>query len=170
MKKPLISVILPYYKKIRFIFRTLKSIQNQNYKNLELIFVYDDDDKKDLKKIKPYLKKFKKSLIYENKKNKGVSISRNIGIKLAKGKYIAFIDADDVWKPNKLKYQIKQMINCKADFSYTGYNIIDEKNNLKSKRNISSSLNYNDLLKSCEIGLSTVVVKKKFCQKNVFQD
>ena len=76
----LVSVILPYYKKINFIKQTINSILNQNYKNLEIILVYDDEDKKDLKKIKKIIKNKKKIKLYINKKNIGAGHSRNKGI------------------------------------------------------------------------------------------
>ena len=96
MKKPLVSIILPYFKKKKFIKKTISSIINQKYKKLELILVYDDEDKSDLSYIKKILSKLKNKKIIDNKINYGVSKSRNIGINFAKGEYVAFIDADDI--------------------------------------------------------------------------
>ncbi len=92
----LVSIIIPYFKKKKFIKKTINSIFNQSYKNLELILVYDDENKKDLFFIKKILSKFKNKKIIVNKKNYGVSKSRNIAINFVKGKYVAFIDADDM--------------------------------------------------------------------------
>ena len=97
-KKPLISIVITYYKKKDFIKKTLESILNQTYKNYEVIFVYDQEEKKDLEFIKKLLLKFKNLKLIINKKNFGVSKSRNIAIKHVKGKYLAFIDSDDLWK------------------------------------------------------------------------
>ena len=97
-KKPLISVIITYYKKKSFIKKTLKSIFDQTYKNFEVIFVFDDEDTSDIEYIKLLLVKFKKKKIIINKKNLGVAKSRNLAIRHSKGIYLAFIDADDVWK------------------------------------------------------------------------
>ena len=83
-KKPLISVIITYYKKISFIKSTLQSIYNQTYKNYEIIFVYDQAEKKDLRYIKKILSKFKKKRVIINNKNLGVAKSRNIAIHHAK--------------------------------------------------------------------------------------
>src|SRR6056300_1422137 len=96
--KNLISIIIPYYKKKKFISKTLKSILNQTYKNFEIIIIYDDIDFTELFYIKKLIKNNKKIKIIINKKNLGVSKSRNIGIKHSRGTYIAFIDSDDKWK------------------------------------------------------------------------
>ena len=95
-KEPFVFIIINYYKKKFFLKETLQSILNQSYKNYEIIFVFDDEDKKDLKFVKQNLSKFKKKLIVN--KNLGVAKSRNIALKNSKGSYIAFIDADDLWK------------------------------------------------------------------------
>ena len=82
---------------------------SQSYKNYELIFVYDDEDKKDIKFINNILRKIKRKQILINKKNLGVAKSRNIAIKKSKGSYLAFIDSDDIWKKNKLLTQLNFM-------------------------------------------------------------
>ena len=100
-----LSIILPYYKKKKFIKETLSSIINQSFKKHELIIIYDQKNLNDLDYIKKILKKKIKYRIIINNKNLGVGRSRNIGIKKSKSKYIAFCDADDVWhKKKKLKY------------------------------------------------------------------
>ncbi len=170
MTKPLISIIITYYKKKNFILKTFKTIKNQTYKNYELIFVYDDEDLTDLKYIKKYIATFKKHKIIVNKKNYGVARSRNIAIKSAKGKYLAFIDSDDMWSSKKLITQLKFMYYSKADISYTAYKVIDKKDKILGIRNVSKEINYKKLSKYCEIGLSTVIIKKKFFKKNKFPE
>ncbi len=164
----LVSIIIPYYKKKVFFNRTIKSILRQGYSNYEVILIYDDPNKKDLNFIKKVLKKIKKKIIIINKINLGAGNSRNTGIKIAKGKFIAFIDADDIWHRNKLQKQIKFMKDRKCDFSYTGYSIINEKNifikNIKAKKFI----NYSSLIKSCDIGLSTVILKSSLLRFGKF--
>ena len=160
----LVSVILPYYKKIDFIKKTIKSILNQKYKNFEIILIYDDNDKKELKIIKKIIKNNKKVKIFVNKKNIGAGLSRNRGISLSKGKYIAFIDADDTWERSKLNLQINYMEKNNIKFTHTSYKVI-EKNKVVGIRKARNFLSYEELLKSCDIGLSTVVINKKIITK-----
>ena len=126
----LVSIIIPYFKKKKFIKQTINSIFKQTYKKYEIIIIYDDKDLTDLPYLKKVVKKIKKKKIVINKKNYGAGISRNIGIKNAHGKFIAFLDADDVWNKNKLKEQIKFMKKKKVNFSYTSYSIVNENNRI----------------------------------------
>ena len=166
--QPLISIIIPFYKKKEYIAQTINSIIKQSYKNFELILIYDDPDKSDLKYVKKILKNIKRKKIIINNNNMGAGLSRNLGILKAKGKYISFIDSDDIWKKDKLKNQLSFMLNNKIEFCFTSYSIINKKNSIikfiKAKKNID----YQDLIKSCDIGLSTVMLKKKLLKKIKF--
>ena len=167
-KKPMISIIISYYKKKKFIERTIQSILNQTFKDYELIFVYDDEDITDLNLIRRILSRFKKKKIIINKKNLGVAKCRNIAIKNSQGNYLAFIDADDIWKKNKLSVQLKFMNKNKLLFSFTSYSIIDQKNNLIKTRKVLKDANYKNLYRSNSIGLSTVMINKKLKPKLKF--
>jgi len=166
MKK--VSVIIPYFKKKNYIKQTLISVLNQSYKNFEVILIYDDEDKSDLKYLKNLFNKSKKIKFLINKKNKGAGLSRNNGIKISKGYYLAFIDADDLWKKNKLKYQINFMEKNNIKFTHTSYKIINTENNIIKNMKATKELSYNDLMKSCDIGLSTVIIKKTLVKKFKF--
>lgn len=164
---PLVSIILPYYKKINFFKNTYKSIKNQSYKNFELIIIYDDQDLKDYNKILEIIKKDQKVKIFLNKKNLGAGLSRNFGIKKAQGKYIAFIDADDLWSKEKLKKQILFMKKNDYKFTCCNYSKKFKKNiiiDIKPKKKIS----YSDLITNCQIGLSTVVIEKDLVNNKLF--
>lgn len=162
-----VSVIVPYFKKKQYIHQTIKSIKLQTHKNLDIIIIYDDEDHNELEIIKNISNKDKRIRVIVNKKNLGAGLSRNIGISKAKGKYIAFIDSDDVWKKNKVEYQLKYMIKKNLDISHTSYEILS-KNKKKKKLKAKTFRNYTQLLPSCDIGLSTVMMKKelisKFCK------
>lgn len=166
--KPLISIIIPFYKKKKYISQTINSIIKQSYKNFELILIYDDPDKSDLKYVKKILKKIKRKKIIINNVNIGAGLSRNLGILKAKGKYISFIDSDDIWKKDKLKNQLLFMLDNNIEFCFTSYSIINKKNVIikfiKAKKNIE----YKNLIKSCDIGLSTVMLKKKLLKDTKF--
>ena len=163
----LVSIILPYYKKKKFIKKSIGSILSQSYKKFELIIIYDDEDHEDLKFIKKLIKKDKRIKFIINNKNIGAGLSRNKGIKFSKGNYICFIDADDKWKNNKLEKQIQFMKANNYLISHTSYKIINEKNNVIGFRQARTFKNLNELLKSCDIGLSTVILKKKILRKNI---
>ena len=166
--KPLISIIIPFYQKKNYIEQTIKSIVKQSQKNFELILVYDDPDKSDLPYVLKVLKDIKRKTIIINKKNIGAGPSRNIAILKAKGEFIAFIDADDVWKKHKLKNQLLFMLNNKIKFSFTSYSIINKKNTIIKFIKAKRTIGYDDLIKSCDIGLSTVMIKKDLLKKNKF--
>ena len=162
----LVSVIIPYFKKKNFIKKTINSIKNQTYKNLEIIIIYDDEDQSDLKFIKKLKNADDRIKIIDNKKSFGAGRSRNIGINMSKGKFIAFLDADDLWKKNKIELQLKYMIRNNLEISHTNYEILNpQKKNLKiMKAKVID--NYKNLLFSCDIGLSTVMLRKKLISKN----
>jgi len=168
MKKKLVDVIIPYYKKKKIVVKTVNSILNQSFTSLRVILIYDDTDLHDYYFLK---KKFKNKIrILINNKNLGVGFSRNIGIRFSNSKYIAFCDADDIWKKNKLDKQIKYMKSNNLDFLHSSYYIINEQNQRIGKMSIKKNLSYQDLLKSCDIGLSTVVVKRKILKKKLFKN
>ena len=156
----LVSIIIPYYKKREYITATIHSVLKQTYKNIEVIIIYDDQLKKDLKFIKSLVSLDKRIALIINKKSLGAGLSRNNGIKKSKGKYISFIDADDIWEKNKLELQIKHMKKKNYLISHTSYKIIDKENNILNSRIARDFNNISELLKSCDIGLSSVVAKK----------
>ena len=162
----LISVIIPYYKKKEYIISSINSVLNQTYKNLEIIIIYDDLNKEDLNLLKKIKKKDKRIKIYINKKNLGAGRSRNKGIKLSKGIFVAFLDSDDLWKKNKLKKQIFFMKKNGINASHTSYTIINSNNKIIGSRN-AKDMSYKQLLKSCDIGLSTVVLKKEIITSKI---
>ena len=163
-----ISIIIPYYRKKKYFQETIKSILNQTYKNYEVIVIYDDTCLDELEFVKNNLKRIKIKKLIINNKNYGAGLSRNRGIIKASGTYLAFCDADDIWKKNKLNTQLEFMTKNNLEISYTNYFIINEKSKIIGKFNTLRKLNYNDLLKSCDIGLSTIILNKKFFYNNKF--
>ena len=125
-KKNFISIIIPYHKKRIFFKETIESINKQSFKNFEVIIIYDDTDKTELDYVKKIIRnlKFKKKLIINNKII-GAGLSRNKGIRVSKGEYIAFCDADDLWNKDKLKIQLSFMKKENILFSHSNYSIID---------------------------------------------
>ena len=156
----LISVIVPYFKKKKFIKKTINSILSQTYKNLEIIIVYDDVNRTDLEFINNIRETDDRIKLIINKKTLGAGRSRNIGIKKAKGKYIAFLDADDLWKKNKIKLQLNYMIKNNLEISHTDYEILSINKQKKKIIKAKTFEDYKKLLTSCDIGLSTVMMNR----------
>ena len=161
-----ISVIMAYFDKKKYVENSIDSVLNQSHKDLELLIIYDDESKKDLKFLQILSKKDKRIKLIINEKNLGAGESRNKGIKLSKSNFISFIDSDDLWDIDKLKIQINFMIKNGLSISHTSYKIIDKLNYKIGSRKSIANLNYEDLLKSCDIGLSTVMMKKNLIDDN----
>ena len=161
----LVSVIIPYYKKRNFVRETIDSVINQTYDNFEILIIYDDTNLNDLEFLQEISKLDNRIKIINNKKRLGAGLSRNIGIEQSNGRYVAFIDADDTWLPDKLKDQISFMKKKNYQISHTSYFIIDEKKRVVGQRNARDLLSIDEVLKSCDIGLSTVIIEKKIIIK-----
>ena len=162
----LVSIIIPYYKKKKYIELAINSVIHQTYRNFELIIVYDDENKEDLIILKKIIKKDKRIKLYINKKNLGAGRSRNKGIKLSKGSLIAFLDSDDLWIKDKLEKQIFFMKKNAIDISHTSYQIINSHNKIIGSRR-ARDMNHKLLLNSCDIGLSTVILNKKIITNKI---
>ncbi|MDC7286907.1 glycosyltransferase [Blautia schinkii] len=123
----LVSIIMPSYNTAQYIAETIQWVINQTYQNWELIIVDDcstDDTDIVVEKIKdPRIKYIK------NERNSGAAVSRNRALRIANGRWVAFLDSDDLWKPEKLEKQIRFMTKKKCYFSYTDYEEIDADGN-----------------------------------------
>lgn len=162
------SVIMPYYKKKEFFQEAYYSALSQNIKNLEIIIIYDDIDRSDVKFLKKIINNRKNTKLIVNKRKLGAGLSRNIGIKNAKGKYICFLDCDDIWKKNKLSYQLNFMERNCIDFTHTSYSVINQTGQFLYNLIAKQELTYKDLIQSCDIALSTVVLKKSIFKNYKF--
>ncbi len=156
----LASIIMPYFKKKKYFKSSYYSALNQNIKNKEIIIVYDDEDKSEINYLNSIINQRKNTILIINKKNYGVGISRNIGINRAKGKYICFLDCDDIWKKNKLKWQINYMKENNLAFTHSAYSIINEAGKILYSIKVKKELKHSDLIKSCDLALSTVIIKR----------
>ena len=160
MSDLIVSIIMPYYKKDKYVYETVESILNQTFQNFELIIVDDERTNQSSKIMEKLKHKDIRIIIIENENNLGAGLSRNKAVRLSRGDYLAFCDCDDIWKKTKLETQLKFMKDTKVDFSHTSYDIINEKGKVIGTRNADKETRFIDLVKSCDIGLSTVVMKK----------
>ncbi|WP_078578986.1 glycosyltransferase family 2 protein [Salipaludibacillus agaradhaerens] len=160
--QPLVSVITPTYNSEKFVHKTIESVIKQTYGNWEMIIVDDasTDHTKDI--IKKYLSSDTRITLISLEENKGAAFARNKAIDNSCGRFIAFLDSDDQWLPEKLEWQIKKMLETNVAFSYTGYVVVNENEEIIGEENIKSSmLSYKELLKHNDIGCLTVVLDKR---------
>ena len=123
----LVSIIMPSYNTASFIAKSIQSILAQSYKDWELIIVDDCSTDNTDEVVKPYLSD-ERIKYFMNEKNSGAAVSRNRALREAKGKWIAFLDSDDLWMPEKLEKQVSFMEKNGYHFSYTNYAEIDSEN------------------------------------------
>ena len=154
----LISIIMPTYNCGKFIGRTIDSVQLQTYKCWELIIVYDKSNDNTKEIVTEYMKNDSRIFYHLLDENSGAAIARTEAMKLAKGEYMAFLDSDDIWLPEKLERQIAFMEDNNYAFSCTAYEQIDEDDNLLGKTiKTVKKTDYNRLLLDCPVGNSTVM-------------
>lgn len=162
----LVSIITPTYNSEQFISKTIESVLVQSYTNWELILIDDCSIDDTALIINEFVKKDERIKFIQNSTNSGPAISRNKGIKLAKGKYIAFLDSDDLWMDNKLEKQIDFMSVNKYYFTFSFYSQINEKGVfLKNIDNFPMKVSYKSTLKSNKIGCLTAVYDADFFGK-----
>lgn len=158
IKKDLVSIVIPVYNAARFLGDTIQTIQNQTYTNWEAIFVDDCSTDNSVAIIKKHQTKDERIKLYQNKTNSHAALTRNIGIDEAKGRYIAFLDADDLWEPTKLEKQITFMQQKQCEFSFTGYEFANENGEPNGKKvAMPASLSYKQALRNTIIWTTTVM-------------
>lgn len=168
---PAVSVITPSYKSKKFIYETLNSIRNQSYSDFEVIVVDDASPDNSADYISSVLPDERFKLI-RLERNVGAAEARNVGLRAAKGRYIAFLDADDLWFPRKLEKQLEFMREKDAAFSFTAYEVISEAGELmRDCIPVPGTINKNQYLGNTIIGCLTVMVdRSKFMQKVLMPD
>lgn len=122
----LVSIITPCWNCVAYVTKTIQSVQEQTYRNWELIIVDDCSTDNSDQIIKPLLELDSRIRLLKNPKNMGAAMSRNYALREAKGRWIAFLDADDLWAPDKLEKQLEFMVSGGYHFSYTAYKEIDD--------------------------------------------
>ncbi len=157
--KNLVSIVTPVYNAEKFIEEAIDSVQAQTHDNWELLLIDDCSSDKSVELIKKRANKDKRIKLFKNKTNSGAAKSRNVGTTNAKGRYVAFLDADDLWHKDKLKKQLKFMDDQDSSFSYTDYEFADESGKPNGNRvSVPKQINYQQCLKNPIIWTSTVMV------------
>lgn len=153
----LVSIVTPSYNSSGYIEKTILSVINQNYKNWELIIVDDCSSDYSVQIITRYLSQDERIKLICLEKNSGAAVARNQGIEEARGRFIAFLDSDDSWHPEKLSKQVDFMLKNDYAFTYTQYHQVNENGDLVGELYFPIRVNYHNLLKTCVIGCLTAM-------------
>lgn len=157
-----VSVITPSYNSADFISETIESVQSQTYTNWEMIIVDDCSKDQSVKLIEAKQSEDERIKLIKLLRNGGPAYARNQAILAADGRYLAFLDSDDQWHPQKLEKQILFMHQNGYSFSYTAYRIMQEEGNpTEVVFHMPSQITYKDLLKNTAIGTLTVVLNQE---------
>ena len=170
---PLVSIIMNCYNGETYLADAIKSILSQTYKNYEVIFWNNRTQDNSSFIYKSF--KDKRLKYYYAKKHTSLYRARNLAIKKAKGKLIAFLDTDDIWLKDKLSSQIEKFKNKKVNLVYSNYYILNQVTGLKKiayKNKLPKGVIYEELLKNYFLGIGTVLIKKDILikRKNFFNE
>lgn len=163
----LVSVITPAYNCERYIEECISSVLNQTYQKWEMIIVNDNSTDNTRQIVERYLKTDPRIKLYNQKVNMGAAAARNKGIELAEGRFVAFLDSDDMWKPQKLELQIPFMLENNYGFTFTAYESMKGIN--KKVFKVPLKLSYDDYLKNTIIGCLTVVMDREIIGEIKFE-
>ena len=165
-----VSIIMPVYNSEKFLINTLESVINQTYKEWELILVDDCSNDKSKEIIQKFMKYDKRVKYYKLDENSGAAIARNYALKKSIGRFIAYLDADDLWINDKLEKQIQFMLDNSYGFTCTDYEVIDENGNSKNKIvNMPKKINYNLFLRNTIIQTVGVMVDTEKISKELLK-
>lgn len=165
IRNTLVSVIIPFFNRPKEIKTAIKTVLNQTHKNLEIILV-NDNSTENIESIRKIAKETKEIILIDLKQNVGPAGARNEGIKIAKGEYIAFLDSDDEFLPDKIEKQLREMLITNAVMSHTSY----IRRMLGEEKVVNSGIDNGDvrrkLIYSCQIATPTVMLKTSYIKKN----
>ena len=158
---PLVSIIMPCYNAERFIAQSIESVMAQTFASWELLITDDGSTDRSVDVVKKYCAKDKRINLLESKEHHGIAVTRNMSIQRAKGRFIAFLDSDDIWKSDKLERQIGFMFEHDVAFTYSSYEVIDEQGNLKKNVPDAGVMNYRKYLRNTIICCGTVMLDRE---------
>ncbi|HET9886333.1 MAG TPA: glycosyltransferase family 2 protein [bacterium] len=161
---PVVSIITPAHNSERFLSETIRSVLAQTFSNWEMIIVDDvsTDSTPDL--ARGFAEEDSRIRVVRLPSSAGAGGARNAGMDAARGRYLAFLDSDDLWLPQKLEVQVEIMRSTGVAFTYAGYRMIDENGTIVGRPiRAPDSMNYRQLLKNTAIGCLTVMLDRKVC-------
>jgi teichuronic acid biosynthesis glycosyltransferase TuaG len=166
MKLTLVSIITPCLNAQKYLDKMISSVISQTYKNWELIIVDDFSNDDSVKIVKKFLNQCPRIKLLRLSKRSGTASARNEGINFAEGRYLTFLDADDYWGDNFLKYSVKNINN--NSFIYSDLNFVDEAGKFIDKISSIPKVNYNGILKGTPISCLTAFIDLKKIGKKLF--
>lgn len=152
-----VTIITPLYNCSEFLDETLNSVLVQTYQNWEVIMVDDCSSDNSVLIAQEFVEKDHRIKLIQLEKNSGAAVARNKAIEAATGRFIAFLDSDDLWMPNKLEKQVQFMLDQNIAFSFSAYEKIDEKGVPFDIVSVPEKINYKQLLKTNVIGCLTAM-------------
>lgn len=160
-----VSVIIPFYSNFTWLNEAVESVLEQTMNNYEIILINDGSPENDTE----FLKAYENKIIYLKTTNRGAAAARNLGIENARGEYIAFLDSDDLWRPEKLELQLEYMKYNNVIWSHTGYELFNSKNG-KILKVIDPFHFSGDVfirsLTSSPIATPCIMIRREFLTKN----
>lgn len=167
---PAVSVVMPAHNAVRFLDEAVQSVRAQTFVSWELLIVNDRSSDATLKKAQAWSKLDPRILVFDNlKEPPGAASARNTAIECARGRFIAFLDSDDVWLPRKLEIQLNSLSDPAVVLVYSAYQVMNEQGaGMGVRQPRRNTLNYKQLLRRNEIGCLTAIydthkVGKLYC-------
>ena len=165
----MVSVIIPVYNSERYISEAVESVLNQTYRNLQVIVINDGSTDGTERALEPYMD----HINYFFQENRGVAAARNVGIRSSRGRYIAFLDSDDIWMPEKLENQVSYMIGhpefkfLYSDYVYFNDDNLDVKDSIPLYKNAKPAgcIFHNLVMSSHFLHTSTVLAKREIIEE-----
>ena len=167
----MVSVIMPAYNAEQFVEQAIRSVMEQTIPNWELLVLDDCSRDKTCEIVERLAAEDGRIVLLRNENNQGVAKTRNRGLDQCRGSYVAFLDSDDVWHPEKLETQIELLKQANADLSYCAYEVINQDGHrVKKDYLVPQNIGFEDLLKENVIGCSTVVLTEKIAKTYRFKE
>ncbi len=165
----LCSVIMPVHNSAAYVASSIESVLQQTYRNLELVIINDASTDDSLKIIQESTKRCGiRVKVISFPENRGVAAARNKGLEQAAGEYIAFLDSDDIWHPEKIRLQTETLRKTGRDLCFVAYDMIDETGRVIKHRQVKPDTGYTDLLKENNIIFSGVLGRAECIKEQRF--
>ena len=168
---PQVSIVMPNYNSERYISEAISSVIRQTYPNWELLVIDDDSYDRSVSIVREFESKDPRIHLVVNEKNLGTARTRNRGMSLCRGEYVALLDSDDIWEPGKLEKQMEVAERTGADIIYCSYGLVDEHDHKLCRDFIVvPETDFDQMLKSSVISCSTAVLSREAADRYRFSD